>query len=214
MLVAVTDLLACPFCRQLFARGERSDCPDCHLPLKSLAELPPSLEAAALDAGEPIAPEEEDLGWFYLERGRGALLLLAIAGMLVFAFAPWLEERSPEIQTLTGIGFARVLPWLWSGGVGWITLFVLVLTRRSVYQMRTSRLAVALMAVMVLSTVAMRLALPVPVIKYVPRRFSWGWGLYAAGALSLLALVYAWSFGGKREDLESRAPRRGDETLH
>jgi len=173
------------------------------------------MDAAALDAHEAVAPEEEDLGWLYLERGRGALLMLSIAGLLVFAFAPWLEERAPEIQTLTGLQFARVLPWLWAGGVGWVTLFVLVLTRRSVYQMRSSRLAVALMAAMVLSTVALRLALPVPVIRYVPRRFSWGWGLYGAGALSLLALAYAWTFGGKPEDLESRAATRPrDEPLH
>jgi predicted membrane channel-forming protein YqfA (hemolysin III family) len=98
--------------------------------------------------------------------------------------------------------------------VGWVTLFVLVLTRRTVYQMRGSRLAVALLAAMVLSTVVLRIALPIPVSRYVPRRFSWGWGLYGAGALALMAMFYAWHFGGKRDELETRKPRRGDETLH
>ncbi|MBM4357637.1 MAG: hypothetical protein FJ096_05955 [Deltaproteobacteria bacterium] len=198
----------------MFARGERATCPECNLGLRALADLPPSLDAEAVDAAEATPPDEEDLGWLYLDRGRGALLLLSVVGLGLFAFAPWLEERAPEIQTLTGLQFARLLPWIWAGGVGWVTLFVLVLTRRTVYQMRGSRLAVALLAAMVLSTVVLRFALPIPVSRYVPRRFSWGWGMYGAGALALVALFYAWHFGGKPDELESKAPRRGDETLH
>jgi hypothetical protein len=198
----------------MFARQERRTCPECNLGLRPLAELPPSLEAEALDGADVVRPEEEELGWLYVERGRGPLLLLSIVGVLVFAFAPWLEERAPEIQTLTGMQFARILPWIWAGGVGWITLFALVLSRRTVYHMRSARLAVAILATMVLSTVVLRLALPVPVHRYVPRRFAWGWGLYGAGLLSMMALFYAWRFGGPLDDLSTKKPREGGETLH
>ena len=210
----MSDLVACPFCRQMFARHERTSCPDCNLALKPLAELPASMDAEALDPILALPPEEEDLGWFYVGRGRGALLVLSVVGLLVFAYAPWLEERAPEIQTLTGLQFARILPWIWAGGVGWMILFALVLSRRTVYQMRGSRLAVAIMAAMVLSTVVLRLSLPVPVQRYIPRRFAWGWGLKSAGVLALFALGYAWKFGGNLDDLTTKKPREGDETLH
>lgn len=198
----------------MFAPGESATCPECNLALRPLATLPPSFDAASLDPLDETPPDEEDLGFFYFERGRGPLIVLALVGMAVFAFAPWLEESAPEIQTLTGLQFARLLPWIWAGGVGWVTLFVLVVTRRSVYQMRGSRLAVALLAAMVLSTVALRIGLPIPASPYVPRRFSWGWGLYGAGGLALLALFYARRFGGKPDDLVTQRGRDGSETLH
>lgn len=210
----LSDLLACPFCRQLFARLERTVCPECQLGLKPLAELPSSLEAEGLDPIFPASPEEQDLGWFYTARGRGPLLVLSVLGALVFVFAPWLEERAPDIQSFTGLQFARILPWIWGGGIGWVTLFALVLSRRTVYQMRSSRLAVAILATMILSTVALRLSLPVPAQPYLVRRFAWGWGLYGAGLLSMMALFYAWRFGGDPSDLVPQKPRAGGETLH
>jgi hypothetical protein len=211
---AVSELYACPFCRELSSQGERKTCPECNVTLKPLAELPPSIDAEALEPAELTAPEEELHGWAYSGRGRGPLLLLSALGLAVFLFAPWLEESAPEIRVLTGYQFARALPWLWSGGIAWFIMFVLVLTRRTIYHMRGARLAVALMAVMVLSTVALRLSLPVPVYRYLPRRFQFGWGMYTSGFLSLLALYFAWKFGGALEDMPTRQPREGDETLH
>lgn len=198
----------------MFARGEVSHCPECGVAVQPLAELPPSTDAASLDPPNEALPEHELYGWAYAGRGRGPLLLIALLGMLVFLFAPWLAESAPEIVVLTGLQFARALPWLWAAGVGWVVLFALVLSRRTIAQMHGARLAVALMALMVLSAVALRLAIPVPAQRLLPRRFHWGWGLYAAGFLALTALFYAWRFGGGLTDMPTRRQRDGDETLH
>ncbi len=210
----VEELYACPFCRELYARGEASECRDCGVALKPLHELPPSLEAESLEPAPAIAPEEELLSWTYGGRGRGPLALLSLIGVSVFLFAPWLDESAPEIRVLSGFQFARALPWLWAGGVAWFIMFALVLSRRTIVQMRGARLAVGLMALMVLSTVLLRLSLPIPVQRYVPRRFHWGWGMYAAGFLSLTAMFYAWKFGGPLDDMPTGEKREGGETLH
>ncbi len=210
----MNDLFACPFCRQLFARGEAAACPECGIRVRPLAELPPSLDAEAVEPEPPIAPEEETLPWHYVARGRGPLLLLSALGIAVF-FAPWVVESTPEIRTLSGFGLARILPWIWAAGIAWFVMLAVVASRRTILAMRGSRLAVGLMAVMVLSTVAIRVALtPKSPHPLVPLRFAWGWGLYAAGFLSVLAGWFAWRFGGPLDDLPSRERRHGDEALH
>jgi hypothetical protein len=93
-------------------------------------------------------------------------------------------------------------------------MLALVVSRRTILHMRGARLAVGLMALMVLSSVALRLALPIPAQRLLPRRFHWGWGMYSAGFLSLIALFYAWKFGGNLSDMPSAEKRQGDETLH
>jgi hypothetical protein len=209
------ELYACPFCRQMFARGEVNKCPECGLAVQPLAELPPSAEAEALDAHVGPPPEEETLHWSYAGRARGPLVLLALTGLGVFVFAPWLDETAPEIRVLTGVQFARLLPWLWGGGVAWIIMLALVLSRRTIVQMRGARLAVGLMAAMALSTVTLRIAMPLPQSRVpIPRHFQWGWGMYASAVLALAALVYAWRFGGTLEDMPSGEQRPRDETLH
>ncbi len=213
-LVAKDILYACPFCRQLFQQGEVEICPDCELPIQPLDELPPSYEAKLLDPPpEAQPPEMESLPWTYLGRGRGLLLLLAVAGIGAF-FAPWLNEQAPEVRVLSGFAFARHLGWLWAAGVAWFIMLPLVASRRTIYHMRGARLAVALLAAMVLMTVVLRLALTPPPSPLVPRRFEWGWGLYASGLLAVAALVAGLRFGGSLVDMPTRQGRRGDETLH
>jgi len=129
----LADIYACPFCRQLFTKGEASVCPECEVTLKPLAELPPSLEAQAEHPDDLLPPEDELLPWSFTARARGPLILLALAGMGVF-FAPWLHEQAPEIRTLSGFGFARELPWLWGAFVGWFVMFGLVASRRTIRQ--------------------------------------------------------------------------------
>jgi magnesium-transporting ATPase (P-type) len=198
----------------MFSRGEVSQCPECGVAVRPLAELPPSAEAEALEPAPQVPPEEEILGWGYAGRGRGPLVVVALMGIGVFVFAPWLHESAPEIRQLTGFQFARMLPWLWACGVGWVVMLALVVSRRTILHMRGARLAVGLMALMVLSSVALRLALPIPAQRLLPRRFHWGWGMYSAGFLSLIALFYAWKFGGNLSDMPSAEKRQGDETLH
>ncbi len=209
----MTEIFACPFCRQLFSRGEVSVCPECDLRVRPLAELPPSHEAQLLEPEDATPPEDEIKSWMYTGRGRGGLTMVAAFGIGVF-FAPWLHESAPEIRVWTGFEFARQLAWLWAAGLGWATMLPLVLSRRSVRQMRGARVAVAFLAAMVLLTVAVRLAVSPTPHPLIPIRYSWGWGMYAAGLLSLLALGMAFRFGGSLSEMETSKPRPRDEALH
>lgn len=209
----VADIFACPFCRELFTRGEVEVCPQCDLRVKPLAELPASHDAQLLDPEEPTPPEDELKSWFYSGRGRGSLTILSVVGIAVF-FAPWLHESSPEIRTFTGFEFARELAWIWAGGLGWFTMLPLVLSRRTIRQMRGARVAVGFLAAMVLLTVAVRIGITPTPHPLIPIRYRWGWGMYAAGFLAVAALAGAFRFGGSTQDMPTAQPRPRDETLH
>lgn len=211
---AVADLYACPFCRQLFARAEVEVCPECEVKVQPLAELPPSYDAEILEPEDEVPPEDEVLSWTYAGRGRGPLVMLALFGIGVFAFAPWLHESAPEIRTLTGFEFAKLLPWLWAAGVAWMVMLGLVLSRRSIRQMRGSRVAVGFLAAMVLATVAVRMMVVPKPHPLVPVRVEWGWGMYTAAFVSALALYFAFHFGGRLDDMPTKSPRPRDEPLH
>jgi hypothetical protein len=207
------NLLACPFCRELYTQGEVEVCPQCDLRVVPLADLPPSRDAEQLDPESAIPPEDEPLPWSYLGRGRGALALLAVVGMALF-FAPWLNESSPEIRQWSGVQFAQRLPWLWGAWVGWVVMLALVATRRTIRQMRGARLAAMLLAASVLVTVLLRALLVPERHPLVPLRFQWGWGLYGAGFVALLATLLAFRFGGSLVDMPTQQARHPDETLH
>jgi len=210
----VSDLYACPFCREMYVKGEVAVCPHCDIAVQPLAELPPSHEAQLLEPEDPTPPEDELLPWTYAGRGRGPLIMLSLVGLGVFFFAPWLHETAPEIQTWSGFRFAQALPWLWAAGVGWFIMLALAISRRTVRQMRGARVAAAFLAAMVLITVAVRLVAAVPTHPLIPIVVAWGWGLYAAGIISAMALFFALRFGGSVEDMPTRQSRPPDETLH
>jgi hypothetical protein len=210
----VEQLYACPFCRQLFTPGEVKACPECDIEVVPLAELPESHDATLVD--QPLfedGPEDETHSWTYLGRERGALGMLAALGIAVF-FAPWLHETSPEIRSWSGFEFARNLAWIWAGGVAWFVMLPLILSRRTIRQMRGARVAVGFLAGAVLVTVGTRIAFPPEQHPLVPLRYSWGWGLYTSGFLALIALVLATRFGGSLADMPTRQRRQGDETIH
>lgn len=197
----MAEPLACPFCRRQFGVGEVDACPDCGLPLEPTSALAPLADGRD---GAPILAEDPDaapLPWGYLGRGRGALLGCTLAG-LALCFAPWLVETAPEIRTLSGLEFARLLGWMWAPPIAWLIMLAVVATRRSIYHMRGARLAVLLLAALVVATVLMRIAMSPPSGGLVPRRSQWGWGLYATGALGFVAAALGLGFGGSR-----RAPR-------
>lgn len=212
----MSDLVACPFCRELFEKGEAKDCPTCGIALQRLDKLPPSEEAKALDpqAPEPVEPEQETLPFTYLGRGRGGLAGCALLGLAVF-FAPWVHESAPEIRTLSGYEMARFLGWMWAPFVAWFVLLPLVLSRRTIHKMRGARFAVGFLAAIALSTVVLRMAFtpePSPLRQV---RFEWGIGLYATGFLAIAAMVLAAGFGGRVDDLPTQKLRRpGGETVH
>src|SRR5262245_13667712 len=88
---AMPDLVACPFCREMFEQGEARACPVCGIRLTALARLPAMQDASDDAWEEPVPPHMEQLPWWYAGRGRALLLGLAIAGLAMF-FAPWVVE--------------------------------------------------------------------------------------------------------------------------
>jgi len=209
----MSALVACPFCRQLFEPGEASACPDCGLGLKDLAKLPPSYDAQIEYPEVPVPPHMETLPWTFPGRNRAVLLGVALLGMATF-FAPWVSETAPELRQLTGFGLARLTGLFWAPAVAWFVVFPLVLTRRSIHKMRGARVAVAFLAGIALVTVALLLGRPPRSSTHRVVRIEFAWGLYASGLLAAAGVLAAFGFGGKVDDLPTRTPRRGDETLH
>ena len=150
------QLYACPFCRELYQQGEVEVCPECDIPVKPLTELPLSPEAQALEE-QIVPPEHESFSWLYAGRARGPLVVVALCGIGAF-FAPWLNQTAPYELHWSGFEFARQLPWLWAAGVAWPVMLAVVISRRSIHQMRGARVAVAFLATMVVATVVMRWA--------------------------------------------------------
>ncbi len=209
----MSELQACPFCRQLFEPSEASACPDCGLVLKDLAKLPPSYDAKLEYPEDPTPPHMETLPWTYPGRGRALLLALAVIGFALF-FAPWISETAPELRVLRGLDLARLSGFFFAPGVAWFVVFPLVLTRRSVHKMRGARVAVAFLCAIALLTVAVLLGHPPASSPHRVVRIEWCWGIYASGAVALVAVLAAFGFGGRLDDLPTQATRRGDEVLH
>jgi hypothetical protein len=209
----MTDVLACPFCRETYASGRTRQCPACGLALVGISELPPATTARA-EEDEPVAPEDETLPWTSMGRGRGALLVLSILGVGAF-FLPWVHETMPERQTLDGLALGRHLGWIWAPLVAWFVLFPLVLSRRTIRRMRGARVAVCFLAGIALVTVMVRVAFPPPVSRIDPHVLRWGVGLWSTGALALAAVAVGFRFGGTIERIRSHVARRPDDaTLH
>lgn len=209
----MSGLVACPFCRQMFAPDEAKKCPECGLELMAMAKLPPSYDAKVEQLFEPDPPHMETLPWTFPGRGRALLVALSLVAIAVF-FAPWVHETAPEIETLSGYELARHLGWIWAAAVAPLIMIPLVVTRRSVFKMRGARIAVGFLAATIAMTAGLRIhGTPVSTILH-PVRVTWGWGVYASGVVGLLMLVVAPFFGGRLDDLPTKQRRRGDETLH
>jgi hypothetical protein len=195
----VSQLLACPFCRELFDRTEAERCPDCDIPLQPLHRLPPSYEAVEEEAArwERTLPEDEPLGFADLGRGRWELLGVAIASLLVFWLAPWVSVTSPYSEVRSGFSLARgPIGFLWGGATAWLVSMALVLSRRSIAQMRGVRAILMVFAAMTGSEVAMLLVMSPSRVQGLPIAYEWRWGLYAALALSAIGVALAARFGG------------------
>lgn len=195
----------------MFEPSEARVCPECGLALEDIRKLPPSREA--LEDEPPVPPEMETVPYTYVGRGRGPLVAIAALGLVAF-FLPWVRETAPELQVLTGFGFATRLQWMWAPFVSWIVMLPLVLSRRSIHAMRGARLAVGFLAAIVIMTVIMRVAVVPESTRNRPVRFEWAYGLHVTFVLGLLALGVATRFGGSAFDLPSKETRKGDEMLH
>ena len=212
----MSQLLACPFCRELFDRTEGDRCPDCDLPLEPLHRLPPSHEVVEEEAArwEQTRPEDATLAFTDPSRGRGALLAVALASLLVFGLAPWVSITSPYTAVRSGYSLARgPLGFLWGGATAWLVSMALVLSRRTIRQMRGVRAILMAFAAMTGSEVAVLLLMSPSREREVPVAYEWQWGLFVALALSALGVLLALRFGGA-VPLAPPAPRApaGDPT--
>jgi magnesium-transporting ATPase (P-type) len=206
------DLIACPFCREMFTADEAGKCPTCGLELAPVSKLPASYEVGMEDAA-PVDPDQETLPWWTWRRGRGALVLLGVAGAICF-FVPWVHVRTPEIATLSGFDIARVLGWVWGCLVAWLTLIPTALSRRSIGKMRGARLAAAFFAAVPLVTTAVLMLRPPRGTTLVPVRFEYEAGIYATMALAVGGLVVALRFGGRSRAGLPRQSSADAELLH
>jgi hypothetical protein len=209
---SMRGLVACPFCREMFEPGERRTCSVCGVKLVPLDRLPPKTPEASDDVAPGFA-DEERLPLFFLGRGRGALVGVALAGIVAFAL-PWIQQHSPEPLALTGPDLASKLGWMWAPLVAWMVMIPLVLSRRNVYRMRGARVAVAFLAAMVLLTAAVRGIFVPTSTRIDPVSISLGPGLYLSAALAVIALGLAARFGGPIDDLPSNLERPPDGTVH
>ncbi len=194
----LSDLLACPFCRELFSKEETRTCPTCGLPLSPMSKLPLSYEAY-LEEEWLEKPEWITLGWTYWRRGRGVLMGIGIAGFILF-FLPWVKVISPESLTLSGTDLARALPWIWACPVAWLMLVTTAVSRRSVAKMRGARVATALFCAVPVVTIVVLILTP-PTSRWIPIRFDYSWWMYATGLLGAMGLPFSVLFGGKLNNL-------------
>ncbi len=206
------SLVACPFCREMFDRGERETCPHCDVALAAFDKLPPSAEASLDEDGVPIEPEHAPLPLADLGRGKWPILGLGLAGLVLF-FLPWINMTLPDIQTLSGFDLARRLGWAWGAAVAWVVLVPTVLSRRSIMQLRGARVAATFLALVPAVTVAILLARP-PHSALVPVRFDWEWPMYATLGVSLLAAAVSLRLGGRIDDIETAHGSSAGQTLH
>jgi hypothetical protein len=210
------SLLACPFCREMFQKGEmRSQgdrCPVCGVELVAFEKLPASDDALAED-GLPREPDAEPLPPAYLGRGRGPLALLAFAGLVAF-FLPWVNVTLPDVLALSGFDLARRLGWAWGAGVAWFILVPTVLSRRSIRQMRGARVAAAFLAAVPGTTVGILLARPPHGGHGVPLHFTFGPAMYATLGLSLVGVAVAVVFGGRADDIPVRRGTSAGQLVH
>jgi hypothetical protein len=211
-MLSPMSLLACPFCRELFPKGEREGCPVCGVSLVALDKLPLS-DDALHEEGAPVEPESEALPVAYLGRGRGPLAAVALLGLVAF-FLPWIQITMPDVLALTGCSLAQRLGWAWGSGVAWFVLVPIVLSRRTIVQMRGARVAAAFLAAVPGMTVVVLVARPPHASHGVPLRFTFAPALYATLGLSLLAVGIAAIFGGRIDDIRVRRGSSAGQLVH
>jgi hypothetical protein len=187
-------LVACPFCRELFERGEVAQCPICGLALTALEKLPLSHDASMLDGGTVTAADQLVQPWLYAKRGRMPLALCGIAGIAAF-FLPWVSMSLPYEHSFNGLELAQRMGWSWAALAAWMVLVPTVFSRRTIYAMRRARVAAAFLASMPAVTCAVLLAKPPEgrmfTIHFEYAPFFW---------LTLVATITALRFGGAATD--------------
>lgn len=224
--VLVRGLVACPFCREMFPRGEHRECPTCGVALVAADKLPEKLEgyddelaedAPNVEKKAAIDPLAERLPWTYWRRGRGVMAALAVLGLAAFAL-PWVDLYAPDRLALSGIDIARRTGLTWACGVAWFTLLPAVLSRRTIRGMRGARLAAFVLSAIPAICAGSILTHP-PASAHVHGmtmmlRYSWAPGVWLTLALGLGASVASYFFGGRTDLVETRSGSSSGHTLH
>lgn len=207
----MADLLCCPFCRELFTEDDAVErCPDCGVdlvPFQSLAASPESrLELEAAEAQTPV--EHRVRPFWDLGRGKGLLLICALLGLASYAL-PWFSQSSPETRVLTGFQLARHhVGWLWGGAVGWFILLPLLLTRRTIVQMRGVRMISGVFASMTALEVLVFVNMTGSRQTQVVVQFAWEWGIWVSSFVSAVGTCAALALGGSLPDSPPEPPER------
>ena len=210
-------IVACPFCREMFEKGEAKHCPVCGIDLLAFESLPPSPHALAeLDeddeAGVPLAPEHEPFRAAFLGRGRGALVALGLIGILLF-FLPWVKLTLPYTAVLTGFDLARRNGMGWAAGVAWMVMVPTVASRRTIAQLRGARVAAGFLAAIPGMTAGILLAFP-PHGGIIPVLFTFGWSIWATVVASAVAVGFAVRLGGRIDDIAVQRGTSEGQALH
>lgn len=204
-------LVACPFCREMFEKEEATQCPVCGMSLVAFEKLPPSYEAATED-GVPIQPLHEPLPATYLGRGKGALALIGLVGLALFFF-PWIHVKVPDVQILSGFQLGKHLGWAYGGGVAWLVLIPIVLSRRTLAQMFGARVAAAFLCAIPGMQALVLHTFP-PRTLYYTLGFDFTWAYWATAVLSVIGVIFALRLGGKPEDVDVKRGTSAGQTVH
>jgi hypothetical protein len=195
---------ACPFCRDMFERGEASHCPTCGIELRDITKLPPSptLRHEPEDWDEDLGPEHEKLPALYFPRGRGAVVLLAFVGIGLFLL-PWIDMSLPDTLRLSGWDLARRMGWAWGALIAWVVLVPTVASRRTIAALRGARVAAVFLAAIPALTASIVLLFP-PQRTLVPVQIQFDWAVYATVLVSLAAVAIGVRLGGKVDVLVAK----------
>jgi hypothetical protein len=209
---APVALVACPFCREMFEAGEVKQCPLCGVAVTAFEKLPASAHLVS-DDGVPPDPTEEVLPFTYLGRGRGLLVGLAIAGMILF-FLPWMHTTLPNIDSYSGFDISKKLGWTWGACISWFVLLPTILSRRTIFHMRGARVAAAFLSAVPTLTAAILLLRPPQGGPRIPLEFTYQWPLFAAVFVGVLGIFTATRLGGRADDIKVKRGNATGHTLH
>ncbi len=182
----------------------------CGVSLVAFDKLPRSVEG---EDSTPEEPEWEPLPAAYLRRGRGALVALGVFGLAAFA-CPWVSLTMPDVVQYSGFDIAHRLGWAWAAAAAWFVLLPIVLSRRSIMQMRGARVAVSFLAAIPGTTAALLLTRPPHGSYGVPLHFTFAWGIYATLAASAVAVGVAFVFGGRIDDIRVKRGTSAGRVVH
>jgi hypothetical protein len=195
----------------MFEEGEATKCPVCGVALAKLEKLPLSHDALV---DEAIEPEHERLPFLYLRRGRGAMLAVTVIGLALF-FAPWIHaEKAGESAFMSGLDIARRFGWPWGVVVAWFVLLPTVLSRRTIAQLRSARVAAAMMSAFPAVTATIFATRPLHATGLVPTTITFVWPIWATIAASALAVLLSLRLGGRIDDMKASRGSSVGHTVH